>query len=57
MLGKHFPAGEENKGWGEMRLTMRELGIIFITVGLQTFFWSLSIFSFADGEETKAITT
>lgn len=55
MLGKHFPAGEENKGWGAMRLTTRELGIIIIIVGLQTFFWSLSIFSFADGGETAAI--
>lgn len=54
-LGKHFPAGEENKGWGAMRLTMRELGIIIIIVGLQTFYWSLSIFSSADGGETTAI--
>lgn len=39
-----------------MRLIMRELGIIII-VEFQTFFWSLSIFSFADGGETTAITT
>lgn len=57
MLGKRFPAGEENKGWGEMRLTTRELGIIVIIVGFQTFFWFHSIFSFADGGETTAITT
>lgn len=57
MLGKHFPSGEESKGWGEMRLTMRELGIIITIMGFQTFFWSLSIFSFADGGETTAITT
>lgn len=49
MLGECFPAGEESKGWGEMRLTVRELGIIIIIVGFQTFFWSLSIFSSADG--------
>lgn len=50
-LGKRFPAGEENKGWGVMRLSMRELGIIIIIIiaGLQTFYWSLSIFSSADG--------
>lgn len=47
MLGERFPAGGENKGWSEMRLTVRELGIIIIIVGFQTFFWSLSIFSSA----------
>lgn len=56
-LGKHFPAGqEENKGWGEMRLTTRDLGIIIIiiiTVEFQTFFWSLSILSFADRRELQ----
>lgn len=43
-----------------MRLTTRELGIIIIIiiiVVLQTFFWSLSIFSFADGGESMAIST
>lgn len=41
-----------------MRLTTRELGIIIIIiVVLQTFFWSLSIFSFADGGQTMAIST
>lgn len=56
-LGKRFPAGEEeNKGWGKMRLTMRDLGIIIIiiiTVEFQTFFWSLSILSFADRRELQ----
>lgn len=49
MLGERFPAGGENKGWSEMRRTVREFGIIIIIVGFQTFFWSLSIFS-ADRE-------
>lgn len=50
MLGKHFPAGEESKGWGEMRLTTRELGLSSSLWGFRLFF-GLSPFSALQMEE------
>lgn len=42
-----------------MRLTTRGIGDYYYYhhCGTSDFFWSLSIFSFADGEETMAIST
>lgn len=50
MLGKHFPTGEENKGWGEMRLTTRELGLLLSLCGFGLLF-GLNPFSALQMEE------